>query len=266
MFSARLSAFLTVVASVGLASAQVLTTQCQTTLASIAVSPEAACLNPQGLVAIVTADSNASLVGPIDNWLKGQCSQPMCTNETLQNIVTNITAGCHTEFDQELPGVDGGQILSIVKMVYPTVRKVACLSDNSSSNNTLCVTELLNNLQPALGGTISKSEISSLVSEVNQGQLPNIQSSAICTDCTKEAFNVVKADFPDVVSSAQSAISSECGANFVDGSTPSGIQQTANTATASPVSAISAATLTGTPVGVFVSALIALLSPIALLA
>lgn len=88
-----------------------------------------------------------------------------------------------------------------------------CLS--SGNNNTLCATETLTNIQNSVG-TLSKSGVESLVNQLSNGQIPNVPSSALCTDCNKESFNIIKADFPDLVSSqVVSEVSGECGATFV---------------------------------------------------
>ncbi|CAL1707910.1 unnamed protein product [Somion occarium] len=261
MFAKRAVLFSILATGVGLA--QSLSAGCQSTLASLVVSPNSACLNPQALVGIVTADDNASLVNPIDNWLSGQCSQPQCTNETLANIVSTVTAGCQSDLQSlGFGNLSADEITNVVQMAYPTVRKVACLSNQS--NNTLCVTETLNNVQSSVG-TLSKTELQSLVSQISGGQLPDIPSSTLCTDCTKEGFNIVKTDFPSLVTSnIEGVVTNECSADFVDGSTPSNIEQTANTATATPAGNASGSTMASLPVGIAFSAILTLTSAFAL--
>lgn len=267
MFSTRSAALLTLVA-VGASYAQSinsLSTQCQATLASLVVSSENACLNPTDLVGIVTAGSNTSLIQPINNWLSGMCSQPQCTNQTLSDIVSNVTSGCSSDLQSLGAGnVNAEEITNIVQLAYPTVRKIACLKDTSS--DTLCVTQELTNIQSSVG-TLSKSEIQQLVTQISSGQLPNVSASALCNDCSKAAFNIAKSDFPDLVNdNIQSTISGQCSASFVDGATPSSVQQTANTATASANNNIkNGATMGDMPVGIALSAMLTLSSALAFL-
>ncbi|KAK7692912.1 hypothetical protein QCA50_004550 [Cerrena zonata] len=268
MFFPRSAALLTLVAAgAGYAqSINSLSTQCQATLASLVVSSENACLNPTDLVSIVTAGANDSLVQPINNWLSGMCAQPQCTNQTLSDIVSNVTTGCASDLQSLGAGdVNAEEITNIVQMAYPTVRKVACLKD--TSNDTLCLTQTLTNVQSSIG-TLSKSEIQQLVSQISAGQIPSIPSSAYCTDCDKEALNIAKTDFPDLFNSnVQSAVSGQCSADFVDGATPSGVQQTANTATASANGLVNnGATMGQMPVGIAISAILTLSSAFAFLA
>lgn len=239
MFSFKHASILAVIAAgVGLVSSQTLTSQCQATLTQIVLSSNAQCLNGQALVAVVTAGSSTSLVGPINNWLTGLCAQPACTNDTLSTIVSNVTSNCPTELSSlGLGNATASEITSVVEQAYPTVRKVLCLAD-TSSNNTLCVTELLTNLQNSVG-TLTSTNIESLVNQINQGNLPNVSSTVLCTDCDKEAYNIIKNDYPDLVSTqVVSEVSTECGATFVDGADPSAVSQSANPSTASPVSAV----------------------------
>jgi hypothetical protein len=56
--------------------------KCQTALGNIVSSPDAKCLNPEGLVAIALQNANTSLIDPINTWLVGLCAQPACSNAT----------------------------------------------------------------------------------------------------------------------------------------------------------------------------------------
>lgn len=51
-----------------------------------------------------------------------------------------------------------------------------------------------------------------------------------CSDCMKESFSIAKANFPSIVSDAESDAEALCGASFVDGNLPSTVSQTANDA------------------------------------
>lgn len=102
----------------------------------------------------------------------------------------------------------------------------------STTNNTLCATTLLNDLQ-AVEGSLSLSNISSL-SQIVMGSSVGLPSYITCSDCVKEAYNVLKQDVPEVASATEvtNAFQSQCGASFVDGTSPSQIAE--GTGTAAP--------------------------------
>ncbi|KAI3618582.1 hypothetical protein WG66_016504 [Moniliophthora roreri] len=241
----RLFAATAVATGFAVASAQ-LSQQCTSALASVASNPEAgACLAPAQLVSIVAGDGNSSIVEPIDAWLNSSvfneiidylfsdqshhrvCAVAPCNNETISAIVTNVTAGCTRELS--LFGYDSSQnaaIIATVQQVYPTARKVVCLKDG----NTNCVTQTLTNIQNTVG-TLSPNNIVDIVANNStQASLLNAQNIT-CTNCIKAAYNTINTDFP-LGSDAQSELQQQCGASFTDGQNPSGISQTANTASA----------------------------------
>ncbi|ESK97039.1 hypothetical protein Moror_6396 [Moniliophthora roreri MCA 2997] len=223
----RLFAATAVATGFAVASAQ-LSQQCTSALASVASNPEAgACLAPAQLVSIVAGDGNSSIVEPIDAWLNSVCAVAPCNNETISAIVTNVTAGCTRELS--LFGYDSSQnaaIIATVQQVYPTARKVVCLKDG----NTNCVTQTLTNIQNTVG-TLSPNNIVDIVANNStQASLLNAQNIT-CTNCIKAAYNTINTDFP-LGSDAQSELQQQCGASFTDGQNPSGISQTANTASA----------------------------------
>ncbi|KAH9858400.1 hypothetical protein C2E23DRAFT_798438 [Lenzites betulinus] len=224
-------------------SAQSISTQCQAALATIVGSSDASCLNAQALVGLVvasTSSSNTSIVPTIDSWLTGMCSRPACSNSTLATVVSSITSGCTTELSAlGLSNVDSSELTTLVQTAYPTVRQVACLGD-TSNNNTLCLTETLNNLEPYTG-TLTVANIESLSSQIIAGTIPNVPSNVTCTDCTKAAFNIVQTEFDDLFSGFTSDVSTTCGASFVDGTEPSTVTQLATDSTASAAASSNAA-------------------------
>lgn len=201
--------------------------ECQSTLTTLATSSDGACLNLAGLLPLALAGSNTSLVDPINTWLGGLCSVDACNNDTLSTIVTNITQGCAT--DLQPLGFDpsaGPSVVSDVQQWYPTVRQVACLKDGSA--NQLCVTQTLTNLQSSTG-TLSISGIIALVPNLLGGGFANIPKNETCTNCLKESYNLISQMQPNPFNSdAQSAISNQCGADFINGSQPEGLTETAS--------------------------------------
>ncbi|TCD60966.1 hypothetical protein EIP91_009247 [Steccherinum ochraceum] len=273
MFTARVFKFAVVAAGLGFVPTQVfgLSSSCESTLASIVLAPSSACLNAQALIGVVTAPANSSLVDPINNWLTGMCAQPACTNDTLSSVVSNITTGCQSDLSG-LGSLSPQEIEQVVVSAYPAVRQVACLTD-SNNNNGLCVTETLTAVQSSTGTTLSTNGVMQLVQQIMGGQVPNLPSSVLCTDCTKAAFNIINTQYPGLANGSVNVvgnISSTCGADFVNGSTPSTISQSANSGTQSvnPNGAASFA-IAESPLGfagVVLSSLFALGSGLAILA
>jgi hypothetical protein len=144
--------------------------------------------------------------------------------------VTNLTSGCSAELSSL--GISSSniqsEVISIAQQVYPTVRQIACLNDDSS--NQLCAVETLNNLQSVVG-QLNASDLSvlNLFSDAEQLFANGVQNIA-CTDCMKESFSIAKANFPSIVADAEPEAQALCGASFLDGNLPSTISQTANNA------------------------------------
>ncbi|EJD03234.1 uncharacterized protein FOMMEDRAFT_20398 [Fomitiporia mediterranea MF3/22] len=217
-----------------------LSSQCQSTLLTVASSPDSTCLNVAGLAGLLTTPQNQSLVQPINTWLAGACGEDPCTNQSLAAIVQNITSGCGSDLSSI--GFDNsstGDVVSVVQQGYPTVRKIACLKQ--SSNNSLCVTSLLTQIEQAEGQPLSIENIMNDLPAMVMGQAKNVPSSIACSDCVKQAYTVLKQDEPAIASNTDvsNALSSQCGASFIDGSAASNIVE--GTGTAAPSGAANGA-------------------------
>lgn len=82
----------------------------------------------------------------------------------------------------------------------------------STTNNTLCVTQTLNNLQSA-DGTLTISMIMSLIS----GGVPQSlnKSSVACTNCNKASYNLIKQQPALLGNTTTASLQNTCGASFV---------------------------------------------------
>jgi hypothetical protein len=220
-------------------------------------------LSPASLVSLVAGGSTTSVVPVINSWLTNVCGSPACTNETLAAVVKNATEGCSTElsgfgFTSDLtPTITG-----LVQQYYPTARKVVCLKDGDAN----CISKTLGDVETTLG-TLSLANIVKLVISPPN----NLPNNITCTNCVKAAYNVLGQDVPSLVSDTAPALQERCGADFTDGTTPSGISQSASTNVASPSpsngSALGVAALNGgVIVGLAVSGLIAISGFFSLLA
>ena len=84
-----------------------------------------------------------------------------------------------------------------------------------TSNNTLCATSLLDEYQDVVG-TLSIDNIVSQLPMLLTGQVPNIPTYITCSDCVKQAYNVLMANQPDVASQSivTSTLQGQCGSDF----------------------------------------------------
>ncbi|KAJ7251554.1 hypothetical protein B0H12DRAFT_1119579 [Mycena haematopus] len=208
----------TFAAAAGLASAQSLSADCTNSLKGILASPDAACLNPSSLLSFFVGSAQ-SVPDTVNNWLSGLCSSGFCSNDTLAAVVTNITAGCASDF-----GAAGGvpeTVTQIVQEVYPTARAIMCLQDDSSDQ--LCVTETLNNLQTIVG-KLSFSDLNVATAFGDFQQILVGAKNLACTGCTRAAFRLASqlslvTQFPQAQQQAELQIDAICGANFIESST-----------------------------------------------
>ena len=193
-----------------------LSSQCQSTLLTVASSSDSACLNIGGLAGLLTTSSNSSLVPTVNSWLSGACSQAACTNSSLAAIVQNITSGCGDDLAQFGISNSSGttdQITQAVQEAYPTVRDIGCLKVDS--NNTLCVTDLLDDVE-SVEGTLSLDNIAALLPQILTGQVSSLPSYITCNDCVKQAFTVLQTDQPSLANqTVEDALTSQCGSDFL---------------------------------------------------
>ncbi|KAJ7091263.1 hypothetical protein C8R44DRAFT_891660 [Mycena epipterygia] len=211
---------------------------CENALTQVATNTDAnACLSASSLLNLVI-QPNTSIITPVDNWLKLLCASSPCSNATLAAVVTNVTTGCSAELSSAGSSASSAASLTTaLQQFYPTARKIVCLTDSGTN----CITQTLTNIQAILG-TLSISNVGEVIENAFTTST-NIPSNITCTNCVKEAYNVLNGDFPSTASSAASPLQSECGSSFLDGSAPSGIVESATTASAGSNSASGKATI-----------------------
>lgn len=197
--------------------------ECQGALLGVAGSPEADCLNIGSLVQLMTISDSTSLIPTMNNWLEGACAASPCSDQALSDIVTNVTAGCSSDLASlGVPSISTSDIISAVQEAYPTVLQIGCLVD--STNNTLCATSLMDQVQ----GVIGQLSVDNIITEVSQGlgaglsQLTSLPSFISCSDCVKEAYNILNQNEPEIATATvvTNALQSQCGASFLDGTSP----------------------------------------------
>ncbi|KAK1224587.1 hypothetical protein PQX77_012482 [Marasmius sp. AFHP31] len=216
-----------------------LSASCSTSLQGLLRDESAACLNGAALfTAIIGSQGNATISVPniVDTWLSSLCTTGSCTDENIAKIATNLTNGCGD--DLSALGIDvisvQDKIVDIAQEMYPPVREIACLRDDTA--NSFCAVQTISKFEQTIRG-LTLDDISFLSHPFDA-----IRSFAAgakelaCTNCMKYAFNIARDSFPTIVSdSAETTIVSQanqtlgefCGASFVDGSTPQGVSQSA---------------------------------------
>lgn len=80
---------------------------------------------------------------------------------------------------------------------------------HNDSGNTNCVTQTLNNIQSTTG-SLSLSNIIGLTTKA-----PNLPANVTCTNCIKQAYNIINAAYPSLLASASSDLNTQCGASFL---------------------------------------------------
>jgi len=205
-----------------------LSSSCQQALLDVAASPEADCLNIDGLVSfVVTAvtSTNDSLVAPATAWLSTFCAETPCAAQALSDITTNLTTGCSDDL-ATLLGADApstADVVSAVQTAYPTVQGIMCLAE--TANNTFCMTDLLDALQAGIG-PLSVDNLVAQLPEALTGQLDaQLPLSFMCSDCASAAYNMLKATYPDLAGSdaVTGELTSQCGAAFMNQSSPADV-------------------------------------------
>ncbi|KAJ7188110.1 hypothetical protein C8R46DRAFT_1023577 [Mycena filopes] len=210
-------------AASSVSAALTISSTCQTALTGVAANTDAnACLSVSSLLTLAI-QPNASIITPVDNWLKALCSAAPCSNATLSAIVANITTGCSTELASANSSESSADTLTpLVEQYYAVARQMVCLTDSGTN----CITETLTNIQAILG-TLSLSNIGDVIA--NAFTTTTVPTNITCSNCVKQAYNVLNKDFPSTASSLTSELDSQCGATFTDGTAATGIVESAST-------------------------------------
>ncbi|KAG8723869.1 hypothetical protein FRC09_001448 [Ceratobasidium sp. 395] len=207
-----------------------LSSSCQNALAGVVTGPAGTCLNVPGLMGIAATKANDSLIPPIDSYLSTTCSQPACTNATIDAVFSNVTSGCRTDMAQR--DVTDDQIETVrgyIEEFYPVAREVLCLKDSNAAGE-YCITESLKNLEAQIGVPLTPNNLQNLDYSTFSSN-STLMKNLTCTDCTKAAWSIIK---PYLDSNSQAQVESQvdeiCGSGFANSSAPASIQRTANPA------------------------------------
>jgi hypothetical protein len=144
---------------------------------------------------------------------------------------------------------------------------IECLNSTKSTNDTLCITEFLDDLQSVIGPLSTNNIVSTVSAVLNGSETVSIPKNYTCNDCTQATWAIIKQDYPSVTSNANitGPIANTCGQAFLNGSQPSDIVESSGTAKPSAGAALGSHITYERFVGVAVVPLVGLLAGSALL-
>ncbi|SCV71952.1 BQ2448_4646 [Microbotryum intermedium] len=187
--------------------------------------------------------TSGSVIAPVNSWLENVCTRT-CNSSTVDSAQTTISTGCATDITNR---VATAVALQSAIVSYSIFRSAACLE--STSNSTLCLTQLLTDIQE-VSGNLTIAEVLSLTS--NLTSLGSIPTAEACSDCNKALFTTLEPVLINASSTEASqlraSLSSKCGATFVDSMMPSSVStSTGNATTGSSPTANGSTSTTSTP-------------------
>ncbi|KAJ6595640.1 hypothetical protein DFH09DRAFT_1135187 [Mycena vulgaris] len=229
------SALLGLTAAAGLAAAaptnvarQDQPSSCTTALKNILLSsdPALACIAPSTLSPLIFPGgaqiAASALAQTMDTWLTDMCAVGSCSAATIQEVATQISAGCGDKFGDLALSTPVGSLVTLLTNDYPIIRQSLCLKN--TVKNTFCRTDSF--LKKA-GDPTTLLSLGSVAAETLLSQVLDGVFAADCDDCMKAEVQAYGQAFPDVVAKIQA--SNVCNATFFAGinSPPVGVAQVA---------------------------------------
>ncbi|KAJ9108897.1 hypothetical protein QFC21_000218 [Naganishia friedmannii] len=193
-----------------------LSPSCKATLQGVVASNSSVsqCINIPGLYPILM-NNNGSIIPQVNTYLQSTCGMPACSEALITNTTQQVLSSCSTDLSNF--GISNNTV-QIIMNAYPTARKIACLSTNSTmlsnsttvgynatSNSTLCPITVLDQVQAYLGVPLSTRYLTSLVLGGNSTaynavtQVLNnrtVAAKLACNDCVHAAVDIVLEDYP----------------------------------------------------------------------
>jgi len=112
--------------------------QCLQEVLTIGRNPEInTCFNLPGLPAILKVQDDHSAIPAVNKWLEGLCAVDPCSDDVIDDFVSNFTSGCASDLSNiddhvTKPWLD--HISDISKSVS-TLREIACLKSYVASTH-----------------------------------------------------------------------------------------------------------------------------------
>ncbi|KAF8737272.1 hypothetical protein RHS02_06152, partial [Rhizoctonia solani] len=215
-----------------------LSDSCNKAMGQMAIGPAGNCLNTIGLINVLTTPSGQSWVGPFDNYLSTTCSQPACPAEILSMTIASLKEGCATDLAEKGWSTDDLEsILGQGAKYYPSIREVLCLRSTGAGQN-LCITTTLTEIQDMMGAPLNIGTLVAKTPQALNSHSLDIPKNISCTPCTQGAYTIARPNLPssDSVKAWDNFWINQCGEQFISGTLPASVAQTANgtTATTTP--------------------------------
>jgi len=216
-----------------------LSDSCNKAMGQLVIGPAASCLNTAGMINVLTTPSTQSWVSPFNNYLTVLCSQPACTNDTISTAISGLKDGCSSDLAAKGWSADDiATDLGQASRYYPSVREVLCLRDiTDESSQDLCMTTTLSNEEAMLGQPLNIGTFIAHLPSILSSHTIDLPKNISCTRCTQGAYTVARPNLPssESVQAWDNFWINQCGEDFISGTLPPSIAQTANQTTATPV-------------------------------
>ncbi|CAE6432686.1 unnamed protein product [Rhizoctonia solani] len=186
-----------------------LSDSCNKAMGQLAIGPSANCLNTMGLINVLTTPSTQSWVGPFDNYLTTTCSKPACPVDILSTTITSLKQG---SWDKE-------------PTTIPLFER-SCVSEGQG----LCITTTLTDLQNMTGEPLNIGTLIAKTPTALSSHSFDIPKNISCTPCTQGAYTIARPNLPssESVKAWDTFWTNQCGENFISGTLPTSVAQTAN--------------------------------------
>ncbi|CAE6449226.1 unnamed protein product [Rhizoctonia solani] len=221
------------VSSAQLAGILGLSDSCNKAMGQMAIGPAGNCLNTIGLINVLTTPSGQSWVGPFDNYLTTTCSQPACPVDILSMTIASLKEGCATDLAEKGWSADDLEsILGDGVKYYPSVREVLCLRSTGEGQG-LCITTTLTNIQNMTGESLNIGTLVAKTPQALTSHSLDIPKNVSCTPCTQGAYTIARPNLPssESVKAWDNFWINQCGEQFISGTLPASVAQTANETT-----------------------------------
>ncbi|ODN94275.1 hypothetical protein L198_05131 [Cryptococcus wingfieldii CBS 7118] len=147
-------------------------------------------------------------------------STPTCSNDTLTSAQSSIDSGCSSDISDG--GSSGTEVSALKGLLahYTEFQAAACSTNTSTSD--YCVTETLTTIQNAVGGNLTTSDVTSLLSGSNSSNSSSNSSIAsvfttgqLCTDCVNGmCYEALQANSSIAGNIIDKGLTSKCCSDF----------------------------------------------------
>ncbi|KAF8298285.1 hypothetical protein DL93DRAFT_2091279 [Clavulina sp. PMI_390] len=212
---------------VSLAKRLSISSNCSSTITSLALSNEGDCLHIDGILQFAGLSSTASVIPPVDQFLTGFCSNftgittnGECTTSSLTTLGNTLVSACGSDLTAAgIPGSIVNEFPSLLVQYYDVAGKAICTRDENTSDEH-CVVEELTTLQNGIGVNLTTSNIITAVENVLVNT--TLEKSLACNSCAQGLYAIVRPQLGNLTSSIDGEYNDICGGSAPT-TVPSGI-------------------------------------------